>query len=93
MTEIPEGYRPVIVTTEHRFVAFGYADETSGDVITLISARCAIRFGTTGGLLQLAGTGPTSQSKIGARAPKIELRKVTSVLEVSDEARDAWERA
>lgn len=85
--------RPVIVTTEHRGVFFGYADDTKGDTIDLQNVRMAIRFGTTKGLLQLAETGPTASSKISARAPKIEIRKITAVFEVAPAAVEAWEKA
>ena len=84
--------RPVIVCTIHRGVFFGYADDTSGDTIKLTGARMAIYFGTTKGVMQLAETGPTSNSKISARAD-IDLRAVTAVFEVSPAAVIAWEKA
>ncbi len=82
--------RPVIVCTEHRGVFFGYAADTSGDVIHLTRARMAIYWGTTRGVMQLAETGPTATSKISALAD-IELRKITAVFEVAPEAVTAWE--
>lgn len=82
--------RPVIVTTEFKGVFFGYAEDTSGDNITLHKARCAIYFGTTKGWLELAKSGPTCSSRIGAEAPRIELRKVTSVADVTKEAEEKW---
>lgn len=82
--------RPVIVCTTHRGVFFGYADETSGDVIQLKRARMAIYFGTERGVMQLAETGPTSKSKISARAD-IEVRSITAVFEVTDSAMKCWE--
>lgn len=85
--------RPVIVTTEHRGVFFGYADNTSGTEIKLERVRMAIAFGTTRGILELAETGPTSRSKISARAPEIDVRKVTAVIEVSPAAAERWEAA
>lgn len=84
--------RAVIVCTEHRGVFFGYATDTSGDVIHLRSARMAIYFGTTRGVMQLAETGPTASSKISARAD-IEVRKVSAVFEVTPVAAKAWEEA
>jgi hypothetical protein len=70
--------RPVIVCTEHRGVFYGHAADTSGDVIHLKDARMAIYWGTDRGVMQLAETGPTSKSKISAKAD-IEVRKVTAV--------------
>lgn len=84
--------RPVIVCTEHRGVFFGYASDTAGDVIKLDKARMAIYFGTTKGVMELAETGPTSKSRISARA-NIEVRKVTAVFEVTEKAKEAWEAA
>ncbi len=84
--------RPVIITTKHRGVFFGYAEDTDGDTIKLERARCAIYWGTTKGFMQLAEAGPTPKSRVGARAD-IELRDVTAVVEVSEDAVKAWERA
>ena len=86
--------RPVIVCTKHRGVFFGYATgKTKGaDPIELKRARMAIRFGTTRGVMELAETGPTSSSKISARAD-IEVRDVTAVFDVTKAAAKAWEDA
>lgn len=86
------GERPVIVCTEHRGVFFGYATDTTGATVNLKRARMAIAFGTTRGVMELAETGPTSRSKISARAD-IEVRKVTAVFEVSGVAAEKWEVA
>ncbi len=84
--------RPVIVCTEHKGVFYGLATDTKGDTIELKGARMAIYFGTTKGIMQLAETGPTSSSKISARAD-IEVRKVTAVFEVTPDAAAKWEAA
>ena len=84
--------RPVIICTEHKGVFFGYAQDTTGDNVTLKRARMAIYWGTTDGVMQLAETGPTTISKISARAD-IDLRKVTAVFEVTEAAAKAWEAA
>lgn len=84
--------RPVIVTTEHRGVFYGLADDTTGNVIKLKGARMAISFGTTRGIMELAETGPTGRSKISARAD-MEVRKVTAVFEVTPAAAEKWEAA
>ena len=88
MTESKE--RPVIVCTEHRGVFFGYASDTSGDRFMLRRARMAIYFGTKRGVMELAETGPTAQSRISARAD-IDVRKITCVMEVTPEAAQKWE--
>jgi hypothetical protein len=81
--------RPVIVCTEHRGVFFGYAADTAGDVIHLRDARMAIHWGTTNGVMQLAETGPTRDSKLSAKAD-IEIRKITSIFNVTPAAEAAW---
>jgi hypothetical protein len=82
--------RPVIVCTEYKGVFYGLAADTTGDRIHLESARMAIRWGTTRGVMELAETGPTSSSKISAPAD-IEVRKVTAVFEVTPAAAAKWE--
>lgn len=84
--------RPVIVCTAHRGVFFGYVEgETQGkEEITLQNARMAIYWGTNRGIFQLADTGPTKTSKISAPAPRIELRSITAVMDVTPEAEAAW---
>jgi hypothetical protein len=86
--------RPVLVTTEFRGVFFGYAEDTSGEDITLTHARNCIYWpSTNGGFGGLASEGPANGSRIGARVDKIDLRKITSVAEVSPDAVEAWENA
>ena len=87
-----ENKRPVIVCTEHRGVFFGYAADTTGDIIHLARARMAIRFGTTRGVMELAETGPTADSLVSARAD-IEVRKISAIFEVTPEAVEKWEDA
>ena len=85
--------RAVIVTTEHRGVFFGYADDTDGDVIKLRAARNCVYWSTSvRGFMGLAATGPDKQSKVGPAAD-ISLRDITSVIECSPDAIQAWEAA
>lgn len=85
--------RYVMVTTEHRGVFAGLSDDTSGDVIALKQARnCIYWSASLRGFLGLASDGPDSSCKIGPAAD-IELRKITSVVEVTPEARAKWEKA
>jgi hypothetical protein len=86
--------RPVLVTTEFRGVFFGYAENTSGDMITLTAARNCIYWpSANGGFGGLASEGPAKGARIGARVDKIELRKVTAVAECTSAAVEAWEAA
>ena len=85
--------RAVIVTTEFKGVFFGYAKDTnvSGDTIKLKRARNCIYWPTFNeGFMGLATYGPKQGSRVGPRAD-IELRKVTSIVEVTPEAVEKWE--
>jgi hypothetical protein len=87
------GERPVLVTTAHRGVFFGYAKETAGDVISLSKARLCVYWSTdVKGFMGLAANGPTKGCRIGPPAD-IELRAITSVVEVTSSAAEAWEAA
>ena len=85
--------RPVIVTTAHRGVFFGYTANTDGDVIKMRAARnCLYWPSSTKGFMGLASDGPQSGSRVGPAAD-IELREITSVIECTDVAVKAWEAA
>lgn len=83
--------RPVLVTTSYRGVFFGYATDTSGDVIHLRRGRNCIYWpAQQKGFLGLAKDGPLDGARVGAPAD-IELRGVNSVAEVTPEAVARWE--
>lgn len=85
--------RAVIVTTAHRGVFFGYAKDTSGPIIKLRKARmCVYWSADLRGILGLAAIGPSAQCRISLAAD-IELRDITSVIEVADAAIAKWEKA
>lgn len=85
--------RPVIVTTEHRGVFFGYATKTDGETISLTRARLCVYWSRdVRGFMGLASGGPTDSCRIGPPAD-ITLRAITSVIEVTPEAVTRWEAA
>ena len=85
--------RPVLVTTIHRGVFFGYATDTSGETISLRAARNVVYWpAATKGFLGLASDGPLTGAKVGPAAD-IELRGVTCVVEVSEAACARFELA
>ena len=85
--------RPVLVTTAHRGVFFGYATETSGETIKLRAARNCLYWSVDmRGFLGLAANGPSANCRIGPAA-NIELRNITSVSDVTPEAVAKWESA
>lgn len=85
--------RPVLVTTAHRGVFFGYATKTDGETIQLKRARlCVYWTSDLRGFMGLASNGPSSGCRIGPAAD-IELRNITAVVAVSPEAVKKWESA
>lgn len=83
--------RPVLITTIHRGVFFGYATITDGDVVKLRAGRNCVYWPVAQkGFIGLAANGPCVGSRIGPAAD-IELRGVTSVSEVTPEAVKRWE--
>ena len=83
--------RAVLVTTAHKGVFFGYANETSGNTIKLRAARLAVYWtNDMRGFMGLASLGPSKGCRIGPPAD-IELRDITAVVEVCDKAASAWE--
>ena len=85
---------PVLVTTAHRGVFFGYTTDPDAENITLTRARNCIYWSSdVKGFLGLVTTGPTSGCRIGPAAPSLTLRNVTCVADVAPAAVTAWEAA
>lgn len=98
MASKKETEKPVLVTTEHRGVFFGYEtgreQGRDGVSITLAKARnCLYWSADVKGFMGLALTGPTKGCRIGPEVSSIELMKVTSIVEVAAEAVKAWSDA
>ena len=84
--------RPVLVTTAHRGVFFGYASSTDSKTVKLRAMRNCIQWRGIRGFLALASEGPSKDCRIGPAADG-ELRNVTGVWECSPAAVAAWESA
>ena len=86
--------KAVLITTKHRGVFFGRVENGTDIRETKLEdikdARMAIRWGTTNGVMQLAESGPTDQTKVGAAATISVLHDITAVFEVSSEAEAKW---
>lgn len=85
----------VLVTTAKRGVFAGEIPDDQDLAATsmpLANARMAIRFGTTKGLMQLAETGPTGNSKISAPADIAMLHEITAIFAITEQAWAAWTR-
>lgn len=85
---------PVIVTTAHKGVFFGYGVPSDAPTIRIERARMVVYWSPdVRGVVGLARTGPTNGCRIGHQAPAITLRDVTAVIEVSPEAAQQFEVA
>lgn len=87
--------RPVLVTTIHRGVFFGYVpedlDTETCETLTLTDARnCIYWSADVRGFVGLAATGPSASCRVGPKAT-IELRGITAVLDMTPEAVARWE--
>ena len=83
--------QPLMVTTEHRGVFFGYGVPTNEKTIRLENARMCIYWSNDcKGIVGLASVGPTASCKIGPAAPAITILDVTAVFEVTKLAEEKW---
>ena len=83
---------PVIVTTSHRGVFFGFGVPSDAQTIRIERVRMVVYWSAdVRSVLGLAVNGPTSGCKVGPSAPAITLRDVTSVIECSEEAAQKFE--
>lgn len=87
---------PILVTTKHRGVFAGLVpaeQDLNRTTMALRQARMAIKWGTSRGVMQLAESGPTKSSKIGAPADIPALHDITAVFAITGEAWAAWQSA
>jgi hypothetical protein len=86
------GEVPLVVTTAHRGVFFGYGEPTTKKTIRLRQAQmCVYWSADVKSVLGLAASGPNKNCRIGPSVPAITLQQVTSIMEVSEEAEKAWQ--
>lgn len=88
--------KPVLITTEYRGVFAGLIPDDQDLTVRsmpLKSAKMAIYWGTTKGVMQLCESGPTANSKISAVADISMLHSITGVFTISPEAWAKWEKA
>lgn len=87
---------PVLITTKHRGVFAGLVpgdQDLAAPTMALKSARMAIYWGTTKGLMELCASGPTGKSRISAPADIPVLHDITAVFAISPEAWAKWQAA
>ena len=82
---------PVVVTTSHRGVFFGYFKSKVGGTVVLKDARnCLYWSRDVKGFLGLAATGPSKECRVGPKVD-IELADVTCIAQCTEDAVKAWE--
>lgn len=85
---------PVVITTAHRGVFFGFLNEASDDgkKATLADAQmCVYWSADVQGVLGLASHGPTRGCRVTRPVPRIEVTDVTATMDATDEAVKAWQ--
>lgn len=85
--------KPVLVTTQHRGVFAGLVpanQDMTARTLALTSAKMAIYWGTTRGVMELAQTGPNKNSKISLAADIPALHDVTAIFTITPEAWAKW---
>jgi len=86
--------KPVLITTVHRGVFAGLIpddQDLSAKAMPLQYAKMAIYWGTTRGVMELAETGPTANSKISAPADIPMLHDITAIFAITDAAWQKWQ--
>lgn len=82
---------PLVITTAHKGVFFGYGVPTTDTTIRIERARMCVSWSADiKGVVGLAATGPSSGCRIGPEAPAITLQAVTAVMEASPAAVAQW---
>ena len=95
MANNTEKTNPVLVTTEHRGVFFGYLiGEPSKEKVMLSDARnCVSWERSMRGVFGLAEAGPNEQCKIGPAVAELTLWDITAVATCTPEAAARWEKS
>jgi len=91
--------RPVVVTTEHKGVFFGFIPDkevflhpADGKALTLEDAQmCVYWSADVQGILGLAATGPSRSSRVTRAVSSLTVTEVTAVIDATGEAVKAWQ--
>lgn len=89
-TRMNKQKQPLLVTTAHRGVFFGYGHVTTEKTIRLEDAQMCVYWTGTKGVLGLASTGPGKGCRIGPPVKAITLQDVVSITECTANAEAAW---
>jgi hypothetical protein len=95
INQTEKSMKPVLVTTKHRGVFFGYLNgDADKETLTLTNARnCIYWSNNVKGFLGLAVTGPLGGCRVGPAVESLTLYDMTSVVYCTEGAVKAWESA
>lgn len=89
--------KPVLVTTKHKGVFFGYVPKdtkSSNAPLKLTRARMCIRWSSAMlGVWGLASAGPDKECRIGPEVEVLTIHDVTAVADCTEQAAANWEKA
>ena len=85
--------RPVVVSTAHRGIFFGYTEEKgTPETLTLNGARMIVYHSRDShGFIGIASRGPGEDAKVSPSVAKLGLRNVTAIVDATPEAAVACE--
>ena len=90
--ETTQDRKPVMVTTLYRGVFAGLLLEDHGETVVLEDARMCVYWDTSArGILGLAQHGPGPSCRISPAAPRLMLRAVTAVADLTPAAWARWQ--
>jgi hypothetical protein len=87
--------QPVVVTTLHKGVFFGFLNgdhARDAKTIELADAQMCVYWSSdVQGVIGLAATGPTSRCKVTRPVPRMTLQDITAVIDATGEAVKLWQ--
>ena len=85
---------PMVVTTIHKGVFFGFGEPTTEKIMKLTNVQmCVYWSADVRGVFGLAATGPSNGCKISPAVSEMTIQDITAVAKASPEAAEAWKRA
>lgn len=82
---------PLVVTTAHKGVFFGYGTPTTDKTIRIERAQMCVYWSSdVKSVVGLAANGPSKGCRVGPPAPAMTLQDVTGIIEASPEAEAKW---
>jgi len=85
---------PLLVTTLHKGVFFGWGQKTDEKNITLTDCQMCVSWSADmRGVFGLAALGPSSGCRISPPVPEMLIHDITSIAVCTPESAEAWKKA